>query len=445
VPEETELKTDFGRANSASAATVEDAASRAFDWVLQAGICALLAFGPLAFGAVENWSAYVLEIGAATLLAVSVIRQWHGFRWSFSPLLAPLLIFALLCLGQWLSGRSVYPYATKVELLRYVPYATFFFLTGTVFKRSERLQRLAVFFCLFGFAVSVFAILQNLSGTGKLYWIKEPHFGSIIYGPYVNHAHYAGLMEMLTPFPLLMALSGRLDPSRRALLAFAALVMALSILLSGSRGGIIAFTAEILFLLAILSRRKNRRGNAMFLAGFVIVLLVLFGWLATHELTSTIAALRNPGDPEVAGFRLTVLKDSLGMVKARPLLGWGAGTFAYVFPQYQSFYSSLYVNYAHNDYLQLLAETGISGFALLLWFLVLLFRKPFQEKPHWHRDHVTAIRMAALTGCVGILIHSFSDFNMHIPANALFFFVLAAIATMQMEGSSRNQEYSSGN
>ena len=416
--------------------TSDGGAWHVVDIILQAGICALIGFAPLAFGAVENWSAYVVEVAAVLLLILWAVRQWPGFHWHFNPLLAPILAFAALCLAQLLLKKSVYLYATKVELLRYTPYAVIFFLVCAVFDTAPKLKRLAIFFCFYGFAVAMFAILQGVSGTSKLYWIREPHYGSIIFGPYVNHAHYAGLMEMLAPFPLLLAVSGRIEPSRRALYAFAALVMALSILLSGSRGGIIAFTIEIFFVVAVLSRRRRaRRANAIFVVGFLAVLLVLFGWLATHELTSTIAALRNPGDPSVAGFRLAVLKDSLGMVKDKPLLGWGAGTFPYVFPQYQSFYSTFYVNYAHNDYMQLLAETGSAGFALLLWFAGLLFWKPLRERPHWNRNHITAIRMAALTGCLGIFVHSLSDFNMHIPANALMFFVSAAIATMRVHGS----------
>ena len=51
----------------------------------------------------------------------------------------------------------------------------------------------------------------------KLYWIRTPRFGGWIYGPYVNHNHYAGLMEMLAPIPLIFALTRRARGPRKAL------------------------------------------------------------------------------------------------------------------------------------------------------------------------------------------------------------------------------------
>ena len=58
------------------------------------------------------------------------------------------------------------------------------------------------------------------------------------------------------------------------------------------------------------------------------------------------------------------------MFSHRPVLGWGLGTFPTVYPSYRSFYTNLFVNEAHNDYAQLLVETGLLGFGLMLWFLI---------------------------------------------------------------------------
>jgi hypothetical protein len=53
--------------------------------------------------------------------------------------------------------------------------------------------------------MAMFALLQSLSSPDKLYWFRTPRSGGWIYGPYVNHNHYAGLMEMLFPIPLVFA------------------------------------------------------------------------------------------------------------------------------------------------------------------------------------------------------------------------------------------------
>src|SRR4029077_17973335 len=110
------------------------------------------------------------------------------------------------------------------------------------------------------------------------------------------------------------------------------------------------------------------------------------------------------------------------------LLGWGLGTFSIVYPEFRSFYTTFFVNHAHNDYLELLVETGFAGFSIAVWFLVLMFRQAAGKLTNWTETASGAITVAALLGCVGILVHSFLDFNLQIPANATLFYVLCAIA-----------------
>jgi len=110
-------------------------------------------------------------------------------------------------------------------------------------------------------------------------------------------------------------------------------------------------------------------------------------------------------------------------------LGWGFGTFSTVYPSFRSFYTNLAVNAAHNDCLELAVETGAIGFALTLAFIYLLYRTGIRRVERWRSDPGANTALAALIGCTGLVVHSFSDFNLQVPANAALFFVLAAIAT----------------
>jgi len=118
------------------------------------------------------------------------------------------------------------------------------------------------------------------------------------------------------------------------------------------------------------------------------------------------------------------------MLMKRPILGWGLGAFPAAYPEFRSFYTNFFVNQAHNDYLQLLVETGLAGFSIAVWFLVLVFRQAAAKlkDKDWTENATGALTVAALLGCVGILVHSFLDFNLQIPANAALFYVLCAIA-----------------
>ena len=70
----------------------------------------------------------------------------------------------------------------------------------------------------------------------------------------------------------------------------------------------------------------------------------------------------------------------------RPFLGWGLGTFPVVYPQFRSFYTTFFVNQAHNDYLQLLVETGLAGVSIAVWFLVLVFRRALDQTGELDRE-----------------------------------------------------------
>jgi O-antigen ligase len=126
--------------------------------------------------------------------------------------------------------------------------------------------------------------------------------------------------------------------------------------------------------------------------------------------------------------RLNITKDSLRMFSQKPIWGWGLGTFPTVYPSFRSFYTNLFVNEAHNDYAQLLVETGLLGFALMLWFVISLYRHGLPTSRCWEFKWDGAVSLAALLGCTGILFHSFVDFNLQIPANAAMFYMLCGLA-----------------
>lgn len=118
-------------------------------------------------------------------------------------------------------------------------------------------------------------------------------------------------------------------------------------------------------------------------------------------------------------------------------MGWGLGVFGVIYPHFSTLSTNLKVGMAHNDYLQLLVEMGAVGFAIAVWFLVALFRSALRKINHLQSATNAAVTLAALLGISGILVHSFVDFNLQIPANAAMFYVLCVVAAME-PCSSRN-------
>ncbi len=393
---------------------------------------ALLLAAPLAFGAVEPWSIFLLEACSMFLLVAWACRQWLNGEISFyrNDLYRPMGAFFALVALQSLFGTTAYREATYSRLLLYAAYGMLIFVVTQTLRRSSQLETGAKVITAYGAIVSTFAVLQGLAPNGSLYWSLVSEQGGAIYGPYVNRNHYAGLMEMLAPFPLVLAASRLTNGNRKILVAGIAALMAASVFLSGSRGGMLAFGAQMVVLTVLLVRKRQEGWKQPLMLGLFLALVIGFlVWLGGNELTQRLVSIHTEAHQEISGgVRVSIDRDGLRMLAKKPLLGWGLGTFPVVYPQFRSFYTTFFVNQAHNDYLQMLVETGLVGFGIAIWFLVLVFRKSAAKLNNWTETTNGAMTVAALLGCVGILVHSFLDFNLQIPANAALFYVLCAIA-----------------
>jgi O-antigen ligase len=398
------------------------------------GVAGLLMFCPLAFGAVDSWSIFILQAGTAILFVIWGVGQSRSARISihWSPLFPPMIAFAGLMCIQLLPGISAYWHATFSQLLLYISYGILCFLLVQTLISSRAVRTLGKALAIYGFAVALFAILQNLSAPTRLYWLRTPHFGGWIYGPYVNHNHYAGLMEMLIPVPLVFAFSRFGNQRERWIAASAAAFMAATIFLSGSRGGMIAFAVEIAVFLTLVFRKRQKKNIAILLGAFLLISLAMIVWTGGHEVKARIATFAADKHSDIAtDIRLQIDRDILRMVRHRPMLGWGQGTFADVYPRFRSFYSDCLVNAAHNDFLQVLAETGLIGFGIMIWFLAITLRNAVRKSSKWTSNLNGAVSVAAIVGICGILVHSLVDFNIQVPANAALFYSLCTVAAME--------------
>jgi O-antigen ligase len=297
--------------------------------------------------------------------------------------------------------------------------------------RGAQASKLALIFCIYGSVVAAFALLQGISPNGRLYWLRQPRLGGWIYGPYVNHNHYAGLMELLIPIPLVLALSRLAPDKERIAAACAAAVMAGTIFLSGSRGGMVALLAELLVLAVVLVRQRYDLRAALALGLFLLLVVGLLTWLGGDELTRRLATMHSSHTDISNDMRFQINRDGLHMFWKRPILGWGLGCFPVAYPQFRTFYTNFFINQAHDDYLQLLVEMGILGFGTVVWYLVVLFRRAGKKIRNWPSEVGGALTLACILGITGILVHSAVDFNLEIPANAALFYVFCTVAASE--------------
>jgi O-antigen ligase len=403
---------------------------------IRIGLCALVVFAVVSHGAVEDWARAVLEIGAALLFLVWAICAYLAKEHQLvvSPLLLPLAALLLIAFGQLIFHRTASSYSTRMELQLLLAYILLLFLSAQVFRTLEDWRSFVWFVMALGFFVSLFGILQHLTFNGKLYWFREMRFGGIPFGPYVNRNHFAGLAELVIPLSLVPLVLGKVRRERWFLVSLFAVVPIGALVLSASRGGIISFFVElgVLFLWLILRRTLGKHlltGGAVLFLAFLLV-----SWLGVQQLVERFSSMQSL---EVTfGKRASMRADTWRIFLDHPWLGTGLGTIQIVFPAYETLYDGKIVNHAHNDYLEALAETGIAGGLCCLWFLGILFFDSLRRLSQPVGAFASSVQLAALIACLGFLTHSLVDFNLHIPSNALLFFLMANLASTEIRQSS---------
>ena len=400
---------------------------------VRVGIGFLVAFAVLSHGAVEVWSQSVLEIGAALLFLLwgflAVRQRQVEIHWN--PLLAPLLGLVGFVLVQWFFGLSVYPYLTKVEFLKLAAYIVLVFLAVQSFRNSKQMRPLIWFLVIFGFAVALFGIVQFLTFNDKLYWLRPLRYGGLPFGPYVNRNHFAGLMELIIPLGLAILFYRAVRRDKLPLVGLFTIVPIGALFLSASRAGILSFCFQLGLLAYLVWARHAGRKQLPIATGVILLAGAFVVWLGVGPTWDRFTHLW--GQDLSQERRLMMLEDSWRIFLDHPWAGTGAGTLVTVYPQYASFDDGRVVDHAHNDYVELLAETGIVGGLCALGFVVLLFRRALTSLQSDQSAFILAARTGALVACSGLLLHSLVDFNLHIPSNALLFALLASLATSSLE------------
>lgn len=395
---------------------------------LRIGICALIIFGIAAHGAVENWAQAVLETGAGFLFIAWAVQQYFTDREIvLSPLLFPVIALSLLALGQLVFRGTLSPYDTRLDLQLLLTYAIVLFLATQVFRTADDWRGFVWFIMFFGFLVAIFGILQQLTFNGKLYWFREMRFGGIPFGPYVNRNHFAGFAELVIPVALVPLVLGKVRRERRFAVAVFALLPIVALFLSASRGGIVSFAAELGVIALLLALRRT--GGRHVLAGGVVLLLafMLVSWLGVRHILERFSSMQSL--EVTVGKRATMRHDSWRIFRDHLWTGTGLGTLPIVFPAYESLYDGRIVNHAHNDYLEMLADTGLIGGLCCASFLALLFFCSLKQLLVSDKSFAAALHLSGLVACCGVLVHSLVDFNLHMPGNALLFVLMAHLAT----------------
>jgi O-antigen ligase len=404
----------------------------------------LLAYAPLAQGSLTVETEFGLKAGVAVLLVLLGVRLLlpsdRGPRPAIPVILA---VLAASYLGTVLISTlvSAYPLGSMRESTRIVVHVAGFFLGASLL--GSKLGRTA-------FATILLVTTALMGVVGLLQIADIQFFPSVAVGrtqitsTFFHYSHYAGFLDLAAPLALAVALLGprlyvRIPAAIVALLAYS------NAALSFSYAGWGALGLATLVLLVIYALRPRFSAGRLAVAGGLAVVALVTGLAVVSlsprlsgtlpERLTSLLGTRTP-DGELAGqgigrlsSRLAIVRSGVPIVDESPWVGVGPGNFIYAVTKYRPAELDRpdaamlhgFVNYAHNDYLQVASETGIPSALLFIGFWILVLVLPARHQPSW-------LALGAKAGIFALLFHGLMDGNLTVNhASAFLAFCTAGV------------------
>ena len=343
---------------------------------------------------------------------------------------------------------SVEPHATQSGFLKSLAYILVFSLALLLVTTHKRVQQLAYVLILSGLFQAVYGSLMTMSGLEYGFFIKKTTSLGHVSGTFTNRNHLAGYLVMCLSTGIGIMIANldhrtgfswkqrlhylvQLSLSAKFRLRLTLVIMVIALVMTHSRMGNSAFFASLLStgLIALLLYRHALRSTIILIASLVIIDIFIVGtWFGVEEVverlgqTSLESEHRDETDVHV-----------LDQWQDYRLTGSGLGSFYAVFPKYKNeLEAGGFYRHAHNDYLEFASETGIIGLALLGMIMIWTMGVALVAQYRRGDPLMRGISFAAIMGITAILIHSTVDFNLQIPANALTFMLLMAMAWLSL-------------
>jgi O-antigen ligase len=399
-------------------------------------VLSIVIFSPLATGAVRLQDFLIVQWLMLATLAVWALRFFinpkHRLLWP--PVCWPVFLFM---------GYAVVRYAfadiehiARQEMIKVLLYGFLFFVVLNNLHRQETTGIVGATLILLGMGIAFYALVQFLTDSNKVWhFVRPPGYAQRGSGTFICPNNMAAYLEMLLPLSIAYTLTGRFTHVQKVFLGYSMLTIFAGIIVSVSRGAWVACGVALVVLFIFLFRQRGYRLQVAGLLALLVVIGVIFVKKAqlSGNRQDALAATEQHDD-----VRIYFWNSAVEMWKDHPLVGVGPAHFDHRFRQYRpaNSYVQARPDRVHNDYLNTLADWGIIGGALVaaawgLFYYGVLRSWKFVQRA---QNDLTAKRSNRLSfvlggalGLVAILAHSFVDFNMHIPANAILAVTLMAL------------------
>jgi len=342
----------------------------------------------------------------------------------------------------WLSLSLDREYG-KYYLLRGCAFTAGFFLTIALVNTHDRVKMLLQVLVFSGTFQAAYGALMVLSGLELGFFVEKYVGQGVATGTFVNRNHLAGYLVMCLAAGIGLLLSQlatesapnwkerirrwlRLLLSSKIRLRIYLAVMVIALVLTRARMGNIAFFTALGLAgaIALYTGRCFSTRVVVFLASlFLVDMLILGKWFGFDKLLQRLEQTNPGGEARVWSSKYT-----LDYIMEFPLTGSGGGSFYGIFPNFQAPSLQGFHVHAHNDYLEFVAELGLPATAALVAFVALALHSAYRVQRERHTALYKGVGFAVTMTILWAAIHSTTDFNLQIPANALTFVTILALA-----------------
>lgn len=359
-------------------------------------------------------SGWLIVVGLILIFFVLFSRDNpHPTKKNF--FLSPYFFWGIFLLFYFVSAsQSVALYQSGLELLQLIAYAVIFVVVSKLSLLPQERNRIFFLFIVTAFILSLVGFYFYLTGgyyrlTSTFYWANP----------------FAGYLLLILPLAIGFFYSQRLSRFYRISSLIILPILLSALFLTQSRGaGLILLLVALIFLSLFV--KKIRKVKIGWIAPVLTIAIILTILILVVKFGNPISGQNQAaklGLETSFKTRLNFWKGGLEMFLAKPLFGFGPGTFGFVYPSYQKDALSV-TKYAHNYFIQMLAEGGSVATLAFLSIFVMIFWFGWWRNKNRLNDEVT---IGLVVGLIASLLHNFIDFDWYFYANFLSFWVLAGL------------------
>jgi O-antigen ligase len=419
------------------------------------GTIAIFIFSAFAWGSNEPWAMALIAFAAIALLAARLIGDFvQGeirlpLPWSFAPLFLLVLYVGLQLLlpdsrlasdGSFI--HTIESYTTTKYFLLALAYVCLAMLVAHGFRSTDRIILLIYGVVGLGVFEAVYGLIQYLGNYTYIWNFAVIEAIPVAHGTLINRNHYALLLNLCIccgvgylyyrsaallnrPNRNFWRIAGLPGSAQLVWIVLWLALMGLALVFSMSRMGLVAMLGAIAAMIiagkiSVGSRRTTPAGVAL-----ICLILGLAAYVGIDSVLERYESIAQSGYFEKD--RIPIWRDAWDMMQGHLIFGRGLGTFQWSFPAYERLDPDIPAKYAHNDYLQAMAELGAAGLILLLWAFAVSWRAALRNLRLSNNALVRGIGLASIGVLVAAALQEITDFSLYVPGTAALLAVLTGL------------------